>query len=71
MNNSKHIHKESKETNDRTPTSKRETNIQKDKNKIINNNIGIPVNIESIIINLSQSQEFEKKGNEEKVDKNE
>ena len=49
MNNSKHIHKESKETNDQTPTSKRETNIQKDKNKIINNNIGIPVNIEVLL----------------------
>ena len=71
MKNSKHIHMESKETNDRTPTSKKETNIQKDKNKVINNDIGVPVNIESIIINLSQSQEFEKKGNEEKVDKNE
>ena len=71
MKNIKHVHMESKETNDRTPTSKKETNIQKDKNKVINNNIGIPVNIESIIINLSQSQEFEKKGNEEKVDKNE
>ena len=71
MKNIKHVHMESKETNEATNNSKKENKVNKEKNQINNNN-GILNNIESIIINLSQSyQDFDKKENDEKLDKNE